>query len=73
MVKHRLRCWKDDGDQVPTMPVSAHWRGNSRPEQRRAAPDVFAFDPANGGYHRSIETAILKGLVAPVIDHDGNF
>ena len=25
MVKHRLHCRKHDGDQVPTMPVSAHW------------------------------------------------
>ena len=25
MVKHWVRCWKDDGDQVPTMPVSAQW------------------------------------------------
>ena len=25
MVKHRLHCRKHDGDQVPTMPVSARW------------------------------------------------
>jgi hypothetical protein len=25
VVKHRLHCRKHDGDQVPTMPVSAHW------------------------------------------------
>jgi hypothetical protein len=25
MVKHRVRCWKHDGDQVPTRPVSDHW------------------------------------------------
>ena len=25
MVKHSVRCWKDDRDQVPTRPVSAHW------------------------------------------------
>jgi hypothetical protein len=42
--------------------VELRLRRNSRPEQRRAAPDVFAFHPANGGYRRSIETAILKGL-----------
>jgi hypothetical protein len=42
--------------------VELRLRRNSRPEQRRAAPDVLAFHPANGGYRRSIETAILKGL-----------
>lgn len=28
----------------------------------RGAPDVFAFHPANGGYRKPIEAAILKGL-----------
>jgi hypothetical protein len=28
----------------------------------RGAPGVFAFHPANGGYRKSIEAAILKGL-----------
>jgi hypothetical protein len=28
----------------------------------RAAPDVFAFHPANGGYRRPVEAARLKGL-----------
>jgi hypothetical protein len=28
----------------------------------RAAPGVFAFHPANGGYRKPIEAAILKGL-----------
>jgi hypothetical protein len=28
----------------------------------RAAPGVFAFHPPNGGYRKSIEAAILKGL-----------
>jgi hypothetical protein len=28
----------------------------------RAAPRVFAFHPANGGYRRPIEAAVLKGL-----------
>jgi hypothetical protein len=42
--------------------VELRLRRNSRPEQRRAARDVFAFHLANGGYRRSIETAILKGL-----------
>jgi hypothetical protein len=43
----------------------------------RAAPGVFAFHPANGGYRKPIEAAILRGLgvVAGVPDviiiHDG--
>jgi hypothetical protein len=28
----------------------------------RGAPGVFAFHPANGGYRRPIEAAIMKGL-----------
>src|SRR5215471_17267398 len=28
----------------------------------RAAPNVFAFHPANGGYRKPVEAAILKGL-----------
>jgi hypothetical protein len=28
----------------------------------RAAPRVFAFHPANGGYRKPIEAAIMKGL-----------
>jgi len=28
----------------------------------RGAPGVFAFHPANGGYRKSVEAAILKGL-----------
>jgi hypothetical protein len=28
----------------------------------RGAPDVFAFHPANGGYRKPIEAAVLKGL-----------
>jgi VRR-NUC domain len=28
----------------------------------RGAPSVFAFHPANGGYRKPIEAAILKGL-----------
>lgn len=28
----------------------------------RGAPDIFAFHPANGGYRRPIEAAILKGM-----------
>jgi hypothetical protein len=28
----------------------------------RAAPGVFAFHPANGGYRKPIEAAIMKGL-----------
>jgi hypothetical protein len=28
----------------------------------RAAPGVFAFHPANGGYRKPVEAAILKGL-----------
>lgn len=28
----------------------------------RGAPDVFAFHPANGGFRKPIEAAILKGL-----------
>ncbi len=28
----------------------------------RAAPGVFAFHPANGGYGKPIEAAIMKGL-----------
>jgi hypothetical protein len=43
----------------------------------RAAPGVFAFHPANGGYRKPIEAAIMKGLgvVAGVPDviviHEG--
>jgi hypothetical protein len=43
----------------------------------RAAPNVFAFHPANGGYRKPIEAAIMKGMgvVAGVPDiiaiHDG--
>jgi len=28
----------------------------------RGAPNVFAFHPANGGYRKPVEAAILKGL-----------
>lgn len=28
---------------------------------QRGAPNVFAFHPANGGYRRRVEAAILKG------------
>jgi hypothetical protein len=28
----------------------------------RAAPNVFAFHPANGGYRKPIEAAIMKGM-----------
>jgi VRR-NUC domain len=28
----------------------------------RAAPNVFAFHPANGGYRKPVEAAIMKGL-----------
>ena len=28
----------------------------------RAAPGVFAFHPANGGYRKPIEAAIMKGM-----------
>ena len=28
----------------------------------RGAPGVFAFHPANGGYRKPVEAAILKGL-----------
>jgi hypothetical protein len=36
----------------------------------RAAPNVFAFHPANGGYRKPVEAAILKsmGVVAGVPD-----
>ena len=36
----------------------------------RGAPGVFAFHPANGGYRKPVEAAILKGLgvVAGVAD-----
>ena len=43
----------------------------------RAAPNVFAFHPATGGYRKPVEAAILKGLgvVAGVPDviviHEG--
>jgi hypothetical protein len=43
----------------------------------RAAPGVFAFHPANGGYRKPVEAAIMKGLgvVAGVPDviviHEG--
>jgi hypothetical protein len=43
----------------------------------RGAPGVFAFHPANGGYRKPVEAAILKsmGVVAGVPDviliHDG--
>src|SRR5262249_28562631 len=51
---------------------SEHSRG-ARPEQEiqkcvfqhlraRGAPGVFAFHPANGGYRKPVEAAILKGL-----------
>jgi len=45
--------------------------------RQRGAPGVFAFHPANGGYRKPIEAAILKGLgvVAGVPDviaiHEG--
>jgi hypothetical protein len=44
----------------------------------RGAPSVFAFHPANGGYRKPIEAAVLKGLgvragVPDVIAiHDGH-
>jgi hypothetical protein len=52
--------------------MSAH-RRRARPEAQiqravfqhlrtRATPGVFAFHPANGGYRKPIEAAILKGL-----------
>jgi hypothetical protein len=56
-----------------------HRRSNSEAQIQRAvfqhlkargAPGVFAFHPANGGYRKPIEAAILKGmgLVAGVPD-----
>jgi len=49
------------------------WRGGRRAEAQiqravfqhlrtRGAPGVFAFHPANGGYRKPVEAAILKGL-----------
>src|SRR5215469_8521630 len=50
-----------------------HSRRRQRPEaaiqravfehlRMRGAPGVFAFHPANGGYRKPVEAAILKGL-----------
>jgi hypothetical protein len=44
----------------------------------RGAPNVFAFHPANGGYRKPIEAAVLKGMgvIAGVTDliaiHEGH-
>jgi hypothetical protein len=51
-VKHRRRRSPEATIQSA---VFAHLRA-------RGAPGVFAFDPANGGYRKPIEAAILKGL-----------
>jgi hypothetical protein len=71
------------------MPAAGAMKRRQRPEQAiqravfehlraRAAPGVFAFHPANGGYRKPVEAAIMKslGVVAGVPDviiiHNGH-
>jgi len=49
MVKHGLRCWKDDRDQVPTQPVSARWI-MSRPTFALGTADARAGRGIHGDY-----------------------
>ena len=49
MVKHGLRCWKDDRDQVPTQPVSARWI-MSQPTFALGAADARAGRGIHGDY-----------------------
>jgi hypothetical protein len=46
----------------PTLTEQAIQRGVFQHLRARAAPGVFAFHPANGGYRRPVEAKILHGL-----------
>ena len=45
-----------------TRPEQAIQRAVFEHLRARGAPGVFAFHPANGGYRKPVEAAILKGL-----------
>jgi hypothetical protein len=45
-----------------TRPEAAIQRAVFAHLRARGAPGVFAFHPANGGYRKPVEAAILKGL-----------
>jgi len=45
-----------------TRPERAIQRAVFEHRRARGAPGVFAFHPANGGYRKPVEAAILKGL-----------
>jgi hypothetical protein len=45
-----------------TRPEQAIQRAVFQHLRARGAPGVFAFHPANGGYRKPVEAAILKGL-----------
>jgi len=64
---------RTDSTARPAIATATGARRRRRPEdaiqrivfqhlRARAAPGVFAFHPANGGYRKPIEAAILKGL-----------
>ena len=59
MVKHRARCWKDDGDQVSSRPVSAHWI-MSQPTFALGAADARA----SRGIHRDYDLWDIDGASA---------
>jgi hypothetical protein len=48
--------------QAPPLSEQAIQRAVFQHLRTRAAPGVFAFHPANGGYRRPIEAEILHGL-----------
>src|SRR5262249_30873330 len=58
MVKHRPSYGKDDDDQVPTRPVSAHWI-MSRPTFALGVADARA----GRGTHRDYELWDISGQV----------
>jgi hypothetical protein len=64
---------RTDSTARPATEMATGARHRRRPEdaiqravfqqlRARAAPNVFAFHPANGGYRKPIEAAIMKGM-----------
>src|SRR5262249_14523522 len=54
------RC--GEGDMTRRRPEAAIQRAVFQHLRARASPGVFAFHPANGGYRKPVEAAIMKGL-----------
>jgi hypothetical protein len=72
-----VKQWDLAASERRRRPEDAIQRAVFQHLRARAAPNVFAFHPANGGYRKPIEAAILKGMgvVAGVPDvlaiHEG--